>query len=79
MTRGAFFIPMWMICETSREKAKPSLERTVMGDSRSSYWWASVRVAQLSTMLVVGTRSIFMTRVLSGCLPGSSGSTQTPL
>ena len=30
-------------------------------------------------MFVVGTSSTFITRVLSGCLPGSSGSTHTPL
>ena len=36
MTRGAFFMPMWMICETSRLNEKPSFERTVIEDSRSS-------------------------------------------
>ena len=30
-------------------------------------------------MFVVGTSSTFITRVLTGCLPGSSGSTHTPL
>ena len=30
-------------------------------------------------MFVVGTSSTFITRVLIGCLPGSSGSTHTPL
>jgi hypothetical protein len=31
---------------------------------------ATVRVAQFRTMFVVGTSSIFITRVLIGCLPG---------
>jgi hypothetical protein len=68
-----------MICETSRLNAKPSFERTVIDDSCESYACASVRSAQLSTMFVVGTRSSFITRVFSGCLPGCSGSTHTPL
>jgi hypothetical protein len=36
ITRGAFFAPTWMICETSRLKENPSLERTEMEDSFSS-------------------------------------------
>ena len=36
MTRGAFFMPMWMIADTSSENEKPSLLRTVIGASRSS-------------------------------------------
>ena len=72
-------MPMWMICATSRLNEKPSFDRTRIDDSRSSYWCASVRFAQFSTMFVVGTSSTFITRVLIGCLPGSSGSTHTPL
>ena len=70
---------MWMICDTSRLNEKPSFDRTRIDDSRSSYWCASVRCAQFRTMFVVGTSSTFITRVLIGCLPGSSGSTHTPL
>jgi len=36
ITRGAFFIPMWMICETSSENAKPSFDRTVIDCNFSS-------------------------------------------
>ena len=38
-----------------------------------------LEAAQFSTMFVVGTSSIFMTRVFSGCLPGYNGSSHTPL
>jgi hypothetical protein len=37
MTRGAWFIEMWMICDTSSENEKPSLLRTVIAARRSSY------------------------------------------
>ena len=65
---------MWMICATSRLNEKPSFDRTRIDDSRWSYWCASLRCAQLSTMFVVGTSSTFITRVLIGCLPGRSAS-----
>src|SRR6185503_12135854 len=79
ITFGASNAPTWMICDTSRLNANPSFDRTVIDCNFSSYLCASVRVAQFNTMFVVGTNSTFITRVLSGCLPGYNGVTHTPL
>jgi len=78
-TFGASSAPTWMICATSRLNPNPSRDRTVIDDNLASKLCDSVREAQFSTMFVVGTSSTFITRVFTGCLPGYSGVTQTPL
>ena len=80
ITLGASLRGMWMICETSRLNLKPSADRTVIVDRLASSWCASVLpVAQLSTTLAVGTLVTLCVYGLIGYLPGSSGSTHTPL
>ena len=58
ITLGASFRGTWIIWLTSRLKVKPSDDRTVMVDSRSSSLCASdLPVAQFRTMFAVGTIS----------------------
>lgn len=79
MTLGAFLIGMWMMTLTSMLTLKASAVRRVMVLRLESSSWALERVsAQLRRICVVGTRSTLQILVLSGCLPGWSGSAQMP-
>jgi hypothetical protein len=75
ITLGASFIGICIICDTSKLKGNPSLERTVI--VHKFYQGCVIQFLHLKTKLVVGTISILL-YLLIGYLPGPSGSAQTP-